>query len=442
MPHTPLKYELTHRFEGIDISDVEFQRLVDAATWKTIPEFLRRGRVARHILQEPALLKNQPGRQLTVAKLKGVGVYDPESLGRFRDRILDNFSDEPQPPTNQPLEGFVTYPHMGINKDGEYAIVFGKMAPIGGIVYARAWAEYHNAQILYEHNIPTIIPLAVIRYTDMAFDGQEMGAVITLSNEAAPFRLAEVQYLAATQRGKNRDADAYYDRICATLGIAGDPADEKVRMQAVNVLSRQLGKIMFDFSMAGLYRYSPEWSNFEYDFAHKTPFLTDLDSVRELKELSPANQQLQVLRDMGSLVYRLVSKFGAPSCLDSYSLKELLGYDPLAELLSGYFADAHPAQVRQISRTLWNAFIPYLFLLKKNRALIRTEWSNERRRSYKMDHDMFYILAITCLYPLFRDSPLGQKYPSTLTQDQLMKMAERYLGERYEYFEYLLSFKG
>jgi hypothetical protein len=434
-----MEYEITHRYNGVNISDAEFERLIATATWKTKPEFLRRGRVARHLLQEPASLKNHPARQLTVAKLKGVGVYDPASLGHYRDKILGNYSDEPLPPTTKPLESFVTYPHFGINKEGEYALVYGSLAPIGGIVYERAFNEYRHAQTLYENNIPTIIPLVVIQYKSLEFRGEPMGAVITLSSEHAPYRISEVQYLAATQRGKNKDADAYYDQVCASLEIEGDPSKETVRLQAINILARQIGKIMHDFSVAGLYRYSPEWSNFEYDFSRKTVFLTDLDSVRDLNELSVEQQRLQVLRDLGSLVYRLVAKFGTPSSLDNYTLKNLLKYDPLSECLIGYFSNANEEKIRQISRKLWNAFVPYLFLLKKHRNAIQSNWSSERRRSYKMDHDLFYILAITSLYPLFQNSDLACQYPSSLTQEQLMQMAERYLGERYEYFEYLLN---
>jgi len=113
-----MEYDLTHRYDSIDISDAEFGRLIAAATWKTKPEFLRRGRVARHLLREPASLKSHPNRQLTVAKLKGVEVYDPALLGKYHDRILDEFSDEAMPPTDKPLNSFVTYPHVGIDNQG------------------------------------------------------------------------------------------------------------------------------------------------------------------------------------------------------------------------------------------------------------------------------------------------------------------------------------
>ncbi|VFN02701.1 MAG: hypothetical protein BECKG1743D_GA0114223_106222 [Candidatus Kentron sp. G] len=439
-----LEYELTHRYDGVTISNAEFDRLLGAASWRTQPEFPRRGRVARHVLQDPARLGNDPERRLTVAKLKGVGVYDPAALGKYRDRILGEFSDEPLPPTTRPLDSFATYPHVGIDGQGEYTLAYGAVAPVGGIVYERALREYRNAKTLHEHNIPSIIPLAVLKYKDLVFKAQPMGAVITLSSEPSPHRLAEVQYLAATQRGKNPETDAYYDRVVASLGVDGDPGSETVRLRAINMLSRRIGRLMHDFSLTGLYRYSPEWSNFEYSFEHKEVFLTDLDSVRDLDELSPENQRLQVLRDLGSLIYRLVAKFGTPSALDQYRLENLLSYDPLAETLLGYFHGSQVTEneIRAVSQKLWNAFIPHLFLLKKHRVAIQRQWSSERRRSYKMDHDLFYILAISLLYPLFEKDILSAKFPFDLSQDALMAKAERYLGERYEYLEYLGGYRS
>jgi hypothetical protein len=59
-----------------------------------------------------------------------------------------------------------------------------------------------------------------------------------------------------------------------------------------------------------------------------------------------------------------------------------------------------------------------------------------------MDHDLFYILAITALYPFFQKSALSKQYPFDLSQADLMAKAERYLGERYEYLEYLLAYQG
>jgi len=56
-----------------------------------------------------------------------------------------------------------------------------------------------------------------------------------------------------------------------------------------------------------------------------------------------------------------------------------------------------------------------------------------------MDHDLFYILALTTLYPLFQKSDIFKLYPSGLTEEKLLEKAKIYLGERYEYLLYLLD---
>jgi hypothetical protein len=435
-----LNYTITHRFQGINISERELETLIGLASWQRIPEFPRRGRMAWHILEEPASLVSNPSYKLRAAKLKGVGAWNPPDTSRHRDPLLDSFTEIPIPPTTKPLDSFATYPHFGFNKAGEYTFVYSDPAPVGGILHNRAVLEYRSAETLVEKGVPTIVPVAVIQYGDnYRFLGQPMGAVISLVPDTEPYRLSEVQFGSATQRGTNPGADKYYDRIRESLGIEGDPTSETTRLETIKILARKIGKGMRDFTRAGLYRYSPEWSNFEYDFDRQEILFTDLDSTRHMQEIPEDFRTLQALRELGSVVYRTVAKFGSPSVLDTYTLTNILKYDPLFELISGYFPNAAEEEVKQITNKLWNCFIPYLFLLKKYKQEIWKDWSKERRRSYKMDHDLFYILAMTSLYPLFRKSDIFRLYPSSLTLEDLMKKAEVYLGERYEYFLYLLD---
>lgn len=435
-----LAIEVTHRYDGVTIEDSAFSDLLDAVAWRRQPRFIARGRASREILTTPAFVTNKPEQPLKFAKIKGLGVYDPAKFGKHRDKILGEFSDEPRPPTSIPLGWSSTYPHIGFDKRGEYAIAYGSSAPVGGILHDRAYLEYRNAKLLLEHGIPTIVPLAVIRYKDKTFTDQPTGAVITLSPNPLSDRLSEVLYLASCRPGVNPDADDFYHRVLRSLDVDGDPNTETVRLEAVNILARKIGTVMRDFSMAGLYRHSSEWSNYEYDFDIKQPVFTDLDSTLLLGELTPEMQTLQVLRDFATVAYRLVAKFGTPTNLGVYTLTNILKYDPMLETLIGYFPETPKQTLNQISKKLWNAFIPHLFLLKRHRKHIEAnEWSSDRRRSYKMSHDLFYVLTVSLLFPVFVQSELGRKYPSALTEDELLNRAERYLQERYEYFLYLLN---
>ena len=288
--------------------------------------------------------------------------------------------------------------------------------------------------------MPVVIPLLVVRYHDLFFDDKPMGAVISLSMGPRRFRLDEVLYLAAVERGRNAEADQYYQQICLSLGLTDDPGKSVVHIQAVALLAKQIGQRLRQITDAGLYGYLPKWSNFAYDFSTKQVLLTELSTVAELSTLAIENRPLQVLFDIAVMVYHLVSKFAAPSALDHYQLKHLQHIDPLTEILTGYFSDLAIETIRPVARQLWNAIMPHLFLLKKYRVDIQYDWSNERRRSYKMDFDFFVVLAITVLHPLVNASNLAQLYPAKFDRDELMDKAKSYLGEDYDYFHYLLTF--
>ena len=443
---TPLKYQITHKFDGLDISAREMRRLLDIASWNgAIPSFARRGRGAWEVLGEVVTLKADPAVTFHAAKLKGVGLWNPDQPGdsAFSNTLHHEDGEEPVPPLTDVLEYLVTYPHFGISNDGEYKFAYSSASPIGGIVHERAHREYWAAERLIAHGVPSIAPLAVLEYDEtLRFQGQPMGAVITLSPGAAPYRISEILFGAAMTRGTDPDFDRHYDAIRASLGVDGDPDDERVRLEVICTLARQAGKLLHDFSMADMYRYSGDWGNFIYSTESERLFLVDLDSVQDMANLPAAVRPLQAWRDIASATYRMVAKIGYPTALGKYTLNNLLAHDPITALLSGYFAELDEDEIRPVSRRLWNYFIPHLFLLRKHREAICSEWTGDRRKTYKMDHDMFYILALTLLRPFFERSAVGRKYPSDITDAQMWGKAERFLGDRFEYFAYLMGEHG
>ena len=103
-----------------------------------------------HILEEPATLVDNPSYELRAAKLKGVGAWNPPDTSRYRDPLLDSFTEIPIPPTTKPLESFATYPHFGFNQQGEYTFVYSDPAPVGGLLHDRALLEYRSAETLFQ----------------------------------------------------------------------------------------------------------------------------------------------------------------------------------------------------------------------------------------------------------------------------------------------------
>lgn len=437
----PLNTRITHRYDDIDISDAGFKRLIDIASWNgATPTFTRRGRGSWERLEAPISLRSDPSRRYYAAKMKGVGLWNPTMPGdaAYSNKLHDGAGEQPVPPLTDLLEYLVTYPHFGIANDGEYRFAYSSASPIGGIVHERAHREYWAAERLVAHGVPTIAPLAVLEYPGLDFQGQPMGAVITLSPGTAPYRISEVLFGAAMERGADPGFDAHYDRMRACLGIEGDPDDERVRLTVICRLAKEAGRLLHEFSMAELYRYSGDWGNFVYSEEERQLFLIDLDSVQDLNNLPPAIRPLQVWRDIASAVYRMTAKIGYPTALGRYTIDNLLAFDPIAALLSGYFTEVPEAELRTISAKLWRYFLPHLMLLNKHRQAILTEWDGDRRKSYKMDHDLFYILALTLLRPLFARAPVGAKYPGDITEDEMFGKAERFLGDRAQYFHYLL----
>ncbi|MCG8424012.1 MAG: SET domain-containing protein [Proteobacteria bacterium] len=439
--HHKLDYRITHRYSGLDISASEIKRLFDIASWNgVVPRFARPGRVAWHALEEEVSLLADPRLRFVAAKLKGVGLWNPKLPGRYSGKLHDVYSNEPVPPLSTVWEDLLTYPHMGITDGGEYTFAYSAPCPIGGILHNRAHLEYCAAERLIENGVPTIAPLAVIEYgQSLQFEGRPMGAVITLSPELSWYRVSEILYGAALNRGSNPEVDDYYDAMRVSLGIDGDPDDERTRLRVIGALARQEGKLVHDFSMAGLYRYSADWSNFHYSVERGEVFLIDLDSVQDMDSITEPLRAMQAWRDLSTAIYRMVAKIGYPTALDKYTLNNLLDHDPVIELLSGYFPEIPVDEFRPISRRLWNYFIPHLFLLRKHREAIRRDWCRERRKSYKMDHDIFYIMTLTSLQPLFATSDIGKRYPSELDAGDMWAKAERYLGDRFEYFAYLMG---
>ncbi|MFK7906071.1 MAG: SET domain-containing protein-lysine N-methyltransferase [Chitinophagales bacterium] len=436
-----INYKITHQFEEVEISSQDLKHLLAILRWEEVPPFKQPGRTAWYELQEDASVSTLPNQALRAAKIKGIGFWNPKPEGKIHSGVLAKLnSEEPTPPTTDVLTSMLTFPHIGFGKDGEYMIAYSKAAPIGGILHERALLEYESAKILMENGVPSTIPFMVISYEgEYEFKGKPMGVVVNLSPEADTVRLSIFQYGQAVHHGQDATADAYFDKICNSLGITGQRHLETTRLQVMNLLARKIGALLHDFSAAGLYRYSSEWSNFEYNFGTKEVFLTDLDSTLKLKDLPVNMRPLQVLRDFGTAAYRLIAKFGFPTILNEYTLDNLLTYDPLAELLTGYFPNAPFDQIEPISQHLWNAFIPHWFLLKKHETDINGDWSRPRRQTYKMDHDLFYILAISQVFPLYLQSDLFKKYPTDLTMEDMLQKAENFLGDRYEYFLYLLN---
>lgn len=435
-----LKLEITHLNGQVLMAEQEFKTLMDVIQWKQVPYFPSRGRLAWYNFSTPPNVSGY-NYNLISAKIKGVGGFNPVSEAKNRDSIYDVQSSLPFQPTDKPLESFVTYPHLGFDTEGRFQVTFGDVAPIGGILHSKAVNEYSAALHLFNSNVSSIIPFLVARYDELKFKNSDMGVCICLSPSKHPFRLSEVQYGAALRRGENVEKDKFYDQVRESLDVKGDPDFETTRLETLCKLAYLIGETMREFSLSGLYRYSAELPNFEYDVASSRVVLTDLDSTLPLAKLEPHLRSLQVLRDFSSMIYHFTAKFSTPLALGHYTLSRLLEYNPLKYLMAGYFADSENYDFETITNKLWNAYAPHFTLLTKHSTDIITGTFNQwQRRSYKMDHDLFFILVMNLIYPAFSSSVVGNRYKDgLLNYSDLYKNSVEYLKYRTDYLNHLMK---
>lgn len=433
-----LRVTLIRKFPKIDLSEKELGTLEDFVSWRRVPVFPRRGRLAWHLFGDPPKRRDDPSVQYQAAKIKGVGVYNPPEGLRGRDPVFKETLTEPRPPTTEPLSSFVTYPHLGFASDTSFMAAYGDVAPVGGITVDKALREYEAAEHLYAAGVPSIAPMLVFNYDDPAlvFQGKQLGAVICGVPDSQPYRISEVQFGAGLGNSEGDQSEVYYRRLLSSFEIEGDPFAEVTRLTLLGQIARQVGERIAQFSRAGLYRYSAELPNFDFDFVRGQVLLTDLDSCDFLSELDHSFQRLQIMRDFASAVYHLIAKFATPRALGHYTVRALLENDPIPHLLDGYFGSDYAQDWTASSRKLWNCFLPHFELLSKYRNDIWDAWSQERRRTYKMDHHLFYVLVMSEFAEHF--SRRTSSFPGTdMPEHRIDAMAQIFLERRYDYFRYL-----
>jgi hypothetical protein len=426
-----LAVEITHHYSSADIESKQLDLLMDMVRWRTVPRFRIPGRTAWCELANSARFRNRPNVEYRAAKIKGIGLWNP--AGYLHSGVQQGQrSEQAIRPTSIEYEPLTRLRHFGIAKDGEFFDVGSNPTPYGGILHQRAVLEYSNAARLLEHGVPSIGPLIVIRYPELRFRDQPMGAVITLSTEQLPYR-AHVDYIGEYGEA----AKSYYLRLYEVLGIDGDPQDPFVQWQAFRSVCQQIGGLIRGFAESGLYRYGAHLENLHFDIDRGELFLTDLDSSLRLDELPADVQPLQVLRDVASALHKIALRLHYFVTLDRFSIAQIRSVDPFAAFLRGYFPEPAAELINRAVEPFWLAAIPHLFLRKRLRNVMGT-WDRERLRTYEVDRDVFYCLAMIKVFDFFAASSLGRRLLSGLTEDGIKQRALRFLGpERFDYMTWL-----
>jgi hypothetical protein len=432
-----IELEITHLFDQISIPEDELEELLKVASWQIQPQFPYPGRTAWHVFKKPVHLKNDKEKTFCAAKIKGVGVWNPEKFHLYSGVHARATGEKPVQPSTEDYKFTTSIAHFGFTETGCFKAVYSEPAPFGGMLHRRAVQEYENSHRMLAQGIPAIVSLLVARLPECyKFMDQAMGIVISLSEESQPYRLHLVHF---GENELNEPELKYYTGLRQSLGISSDLFDESTRLQTINALSGQIGKLLHDFSAAGLYRHSGGWEDLSFCSKTRQVFLADLDSNRCLAELTPCVRPLQILRDFSSSIHKLLNMFYYPTLLDKYTFSNLAAYDPISKMLSAYFPATNAGEIKRVAARFWDYYAPHYFLMQRYRNQLMGEWDQERRKSYKMDDDIFFTLSMLNLFPLYGESDLTSLYPSESTLDDLREHAQEFLGERYQYVSYLLG---
>lgn len=422
-----LDYVVTHKYEKVDLPEKVFKDIIDHAAWLKQPTFVTQGRTAWYKLDNPIASAGYANLKLRAVKMKGIGVWNPE--GRHADEKLE----KPIPPTDKIYgrEG----PHFGFNANGKIVKIHSEDAPYGGICHNRAVMEYENALRLFEANVPSIVPLAVIKYPGLSFNNREMGAVLSLCPGEEPCRFL---YLGWEDKYIDKQSREFYNKVKERLGINGDLSDVNVKLQMSVKLAEQFGRAVRGFSEAGLYIHSGGWENMQFDMDNGQIYLTDLDSSRDQKQLPERMRALQALRDFVSNIYRYVNKVYYPKAIKLYNLDNLMEYDVIYYLIKGYMPEISDNQIKSAARKIWRFFTPYLLIMKKNEEKLDTI-PKPVRKSFKFDIDDLYILCLHLLYPLFLQTKSSTICEDVFSYEELKQSSREYLKDNYKYIEMLLE---
>ncbi len=415
-----MKFNITHQSELVDLSKGQQDEINDLLSWETPPQFLAPGRTAWHVLKNPISVSGKPFAAL---KLKGIGIWNPESAHQFRGQYEKKIYNAPHPPTSEKYETGQKVKHFGFSGQGDFRTLTSEISPFGGIEHRRALQEYEAALHLYKNKVSVTPPLLVAEYPDHLFEGKVMGVAVSLVEENNPYRLDRVLF--QTEKN-NPQFQKFYEALFEDLKVSKTSEPKMQRTEILAKLMQKVGEELYKFSSSGIYRHSGGLDNFYYCLGSQKVVFTDLDSSRFLKTTEKEIQPLEILRDQISVMHKFLHHLASLIEKSPYEVADFKSQDPLYAFLSAYFGGNFSTELKKISEVLWEYF----------ESVPPDVWRSHHLSGEK---DCFYIFCLIALSPLYKKTSLNEKYPNQWTQEALLKNAKTALGERYKTLECLLE---
>lgn len=275
------------------------------------------------------------GHTISALKIKGIGLYD--HLGILSAPTPDYY--------------FRLHKHVGFSEDGRLKLVESSADIFGGLTLTRAMREFRNCSKLASVGSNSALPFAVYLPDAPTFLQSEIerpGIVITGIPSNNAYRL-----------------DLIFDRDIASNKAKQDTVSSWLKhppkylseIRALDFLGlfNSIGKELWNFHKAGLFRYSGHLENIGvHADGSERVFLTDFDSsLHRDGHTTPDNEALYLIRDVASILYGMIKLSTNRHNIDS-ARSRLDDFVTLAsEVCVGYFCDSG------ISKLFTRTFTPF-----------------------------------------------------------------------------------
>jgi hypothetical protein len=381
--------QIVHCSETVRDSRALATRFLDLVEWRVPPAFAEQGRTSWSTPPAPIDCAASVTGQLRAFKLKGAGLCD--AAGAVRPPDVDRSFRQ----SNQ---------HVGIDEAGQFRMLTPEESPLGGIFLDRAEAEYRNAAALVAVRCPSIVPIAVYRYTELDCPwqpGRPLGAVLTASPVA-----------------DDRRATVLFE------------ADVEQRLPTIEAMAREYGRSLRLLHEAGLFRHNGYPSNYLFPPQLRTVVLVDLDSCRSLAECGPVRRPLEILRDIAGGFFNLGAAVLKPDWAHRFAPAELIAHDPFGAFLRGYFGYEAPAGSSIVS-SFHEHLLPRLAGIRG--ALGQRYPSTEARRGalrgFRMNRRQVYATLMADLVEPYQESALSLRIPLELKPAEVRQRATAFVGD-------------
>lgn len=399
------------------INDPELLAQVTAvARWATPPTRWSGGRAGW--LELPLERGGEVGRGL---KFKGLGSPPgPTSAARPPDGgLYDRWP------------GQAIDPHFGIGADGEFCLLDGDPAPVGGLIEASARREQACAADLIAAGAPAVQPVAAYRYDDLSFEhGGEVHplAVSITASPLADDHRCSILLPGAAPIGSEGDRMAEIVRLAKALGGPDAASDSPVdSLRLLGRAYKAFGRSLRAFSAAGWYRYSGHPGNITIDDAGRA-VLVDLDSCRPAAAVTATVASLEAVRDAMSALYNLSCSFYSSTSLGSLDDETLIDHQPFEAFLDGWSPSSGGA-----NRTDGDAIAHYVIASRRQLRHFGafldagSPAADHLYRFVRHDRDLTFCWLFRLLYRRHIANPghMTVAYPLAELDDRLLRFAGR-----------------